>query len=108
MTNHTEEDGNTTTMRTDDLNTAPNRHEESDLVEDSSHTEATKDTLTEETPNTSKKGLPFYAIMLALCFAGLLTAMEATITSTALPSIVAELEGGDLYIWVVNGYLLAM
>ncbi|KAK3385637.1 MFS general substrate transporter-like protein [Podospora didyma] len=34
--------------------------------------------------------------------------MEATITSTALPSIIADLGGGDLYIWAVNGYLLAM
>ena len=27
-------------------------------------------------------------------------------TSTALPAIVAELKGGDAYVWVLNGYLL--
>ena len=78
------------------------------LAEDSSHTDATKDSLREERTMAQRKGLPFYAIMLALCFTGLLTAMEATITSTALPSIVSELNGGDSYIWVVNGYMLAM
>ena len=106
-----EEEENTSTLRNIELHRPSNRppsQEESDLVEDSSHTEATKDISPEETSNTANKGLPFYAIMLALCFAGLLTAMEATITSTALPSIVADLEGGDLYIWVVNGYLLSM
>ncbi|KAK1984849.1 LOW QUALITY PROTEIN: major facilitator superfamily domain-containing protein [Colletotrichum cereale] len=40
--------------------------------------------------------------------AGLLTALEATVTSTALPSIVNKLGGGHLYIWIVNGYLFAM
>ena len=81
---------------------------ESNLAEDSSHTDTTKDLVSEEHVKAQKKGLPFYAIMLALCFTGLLTAMEATITSTALPSIVSELKGGDSYIWVVNGYMLAM
>ncbi|AEO57195.1 MFS general substrate transporter-like protein [Thermothelomyces thermophilus ATCC 42464] len=49
-----------------------------------------------------------WTILIAVGFAGLLTALEATITSTALPSIVNDLEGGDAYVWAVNGYLLAM
>lgn len=57
---------------------------------------------------TFKRGLRFWTILIAIGFAGLLTALEATITSTSLPSIIADLQGGDTYIWAVNGYLLAM
>lgn len=55
-----------------------------------------------------RPGFKFWAIIVAIGFAGLLTALEATITSTALPSIIAELGGGSEYIWVINGYFLAM
>ncbi|KAK7716310.1 hypothetical protein SLS64_003462 [Diaporthe eres] len=55
-----------------------------------------------------KPGVKFWAIIIAIGFAGLLTALEATITSTALPSIIAELGGGSEYVWVINGYFLAM
>ncbi|KAK4032143.1 MFS general substrate transporter-like protein [Parachaetomium inaequale] len=63
-----------------------------------------------DTPPTTafKPSLRFWTIFLAVGFSGLLTALEATITSTALPSIIADLQGGDTYIWAVNGYLLAM
>lgn len=54
------------------------------------------------------RDLRFWAILLAIGFSGLLSALEATITSTALPTVIAELGGGDLYIWAVNGYFLAM
>ncbi|RYC53782.1 hypothetical protein CHU98_g12428 [Xylaria longipes] len=50
----------------------------------------------------------FWAIIIAIAFAALLTALEATMTSTALPSIVASLGGGELYIWAVNGYFVSM
>lgn len=55
-----------------------------------------------------KKSLAFWAIIIALCAAGLLTALEATITSTALPTIIDDLGGADLYVWVVNIFFLAM
>lgn len=55
-----------------------------------------------------KRGLPFWMILVALSFTSLLTALEATITSTALPSIIADLGGGDLYVWAANGYFLTM
>ncbi|KID73297.1 Efflux pump FUS6 [Metarhizium brunneum] len=54
------------------------------------------------------RDLRFWAILLAIGFSGLLSALEATITSTTLPTVIAELGGGDLYIWAVNGYFLAM
>lgn len=57
---------------------------------------------------SAPKSFAFYAIIIAICFAGLLTALEATITSTALPTIIAILGGADLFIWVVNGYYLTM
>lgn len=57
---------------------------------------------------SSKRGWRFYTILVSIGFSGLLTALEATITSTALPSIVAELGDGDTYVWVANGYFLAM
>ncbi|KAI9776759.1 MAG: hypothetical protein M1839_009403 [Geoglossum umbratile] len=49
-----------------------------------------------------------YAIFIAISFAGVLTALEGTIISTTLPSIIADIGGGDLYIWTANGYFLAM
>ncbi|PWY77356.1 MFS general substrate transporter [Aspergillus heteromorphus CBS 117.55] len=57
-------------------------------------------------PVASKKSFRFYAIIVALALSGLTTSLEATITSTALPTITADLGGGDLYIWVVNGFYL--
>ncbi|KAF4886521.1 Efflux pump FUS6 [Colletotrichum fructicola] len=55
-----------------------------------------------------RKDFRFWAILVAMGFAGLLTALEATITSTALPTIIADLQGGDLFIWAANGYFLGM
>ncbi|RYP48169.1 hypothetical protein DL768_005901 [Monosporascus sp. mg162] len=71
---------------------------------------------TSETPETpdathvppAKRDWRFWALLGSISLAGLLTALEGTITSTALPSIVGDLGGGHLYIWVVNGYLFAM
>ncbi|KAI4199284.1 MAG: hypothetical protein LQ346_002593 [Caloplaca aetnensis] len=55
-----------------------------------------------------KKGIRFWAIIAALAVTGLLTALEATITSTALPTIIEELGGASLYVWVINLYFLTM
>ena len=61
-----------------------------------------------ESPQHARKGAKFWIIMCIIALTGLLTALEATITSTVLPVIVAELGGGDNYIWVANGYFLTM
>ncbi|RYP17902.1 hypothetical protein DL765_004221 [Monosporascus sp. GIB2] len=71
---------------------------------------------TSETPGTpatthavpAKRDWRFWALLGSISLAGLLTALEGTITSTALPSIVNDLGGGHLYIWIVNGYLFTM
>jgi EmrB/QacA subfamily drug resistance transporter len=44
--------------------------------------------------------------MLGLCCVAVLVALDQTVVSTALPVIVAELHGFDLYAWVATSYLL--
>jgi MFS family permease len=55
---------------------------------------------------TSQKGR-YYAIIIELCVVSSLPALEGTVVSTALLSIVHELEGGHEYVWVVNAYFLS-
>jgi hypothetical protein len=55
-----------------------------------------------------QKGPRFFAILFVLALASLLTSLEATVTSTVTPSIVAELGGGENYIWISNAYFLTM
>jgi EmrB/QacA subfamily drug resistance transporter len=44
--------------------------------------------------------------MLGLCFVCVLVAIDQTVVGTALPTIVAELNGFELYAWVATSYLL--
>jgi EmrB/QacA subfamily drug resistance transporter len=44
--------------------------------------------------------------MLGLCFVLIMVALDQTVISTALPTVVAELNGFDLYAWVGTAYLL--
>ena len=64
------------------------------------------DNAVEQTP--VKKCLRFWVIIGTLAVTGLLTALEATITSTALPTIIESLGGASLYVWVINLYFLTM
>ncbi|MDX9740662.1 MAG: MDR family MFS transporter [Gammaproteobacteria bacterium] len=45
--------------------------------------------------------------MLGLCFVLIMVALDQTVIGTALPTIVAELEGFHWYAWVGTAYLLA-
>jgi hypothetical protein len=56
--------------------------------------------------STSKRGFRFWLIMLSLAVTSILSALEGTIVSTALPTIVGHLGGAELFIWTVNGYFL--
>ncbi|OTA04861.1 MFS permease [Trichoderma parareesei] len=56
---------------------------------------------------TSPQTWRFWAIITALAITGLMSAIEGTIITSALPSITNALGGGDAYIWVPNAYLLA-
>lgn len=49
----------------------------------------------------------FWAIISALTITGLMSAIEGTIITSALPTITNAMGGGDSYIWVPNAYLLA-
>ena len=44
--------------------------------------------------------------MLGLCFVLIMVALDQTVIGTALPTIVADLHGFDLYAWVGTSYLL--
>jgi EmrB/QacA subfamily drug resistance transporter len=44
--------------------------------------------------------------MLGVSFVTMLVALDQTVVGTALPTIVAELKGFDLYAWVATSYLL--
>lgn len=79
---------------------AGKRHQ-SDIAD----TTATKKDQTSDGWRT-KKSFGFYAIIVALALTNLLTSLEQTITSTALPTVTADLGGASLYVWVVNGYYL--
>jgi hypothetical protein len=81
------------------------------ISEDSSQKERTtesKPTADVKSSYLPKKSLAFWAIAFSLCAAGTATALEATITSTALPTIIEALGGADSYIWVVNIFFLTM
>jgi MFS family permease len=49
----------------------------------------------------------FYAILVSLSVTGLLTTIEGTIITNALPTITAALGGGNSFLWIANAYFLA-
>ena len=53
-------------------------------------------------PTPDEKRLTFWALMIVF----LLSALDQTIVSTAMPTIIRELNGLDLYAWVTTSYLL--
>src|SRR5580704_19074290 len=58
----------------------------------------------------SRQLLPFRESVLAMvgvASVAMLVALDQTIVGTALPRIVAELKGFDLYAWVATSYMLA-
>src|SRR6202789_1662587 len=61
-------------------------------------------------PGSAQPGLPRRAVLLiigALMLGMLLAALDQTIVSTALPTIVGDLHGGSHIAWVITSYLLA-
>lgn len=47
-----------------------------------------------------------FLAMIGLCFVGMMVAIDQTVVGMALPTIVAELNGFELYAWVGTSYLL--
>lgn len=64
--------------------------------------------LSENAPGRKKKDFRFYAILVVLSLASLLTALEATVTSTVLPVLATDLNAGSTYIWIANAYLVTL
>lgn len=63
-----------------------------------------------DTPLPNGQLLPFresLLAMLGIAFVSMLVALDQTIVGTALPRIVADLKGFDLYAWVATAYMLA-
>lgn len=61
------------------------------------------------TPHSAGQVLPFrqsLMAMLGMCFVIMMVAVDQTVVGTALPTVVAELKGFDLYAWVATSYLL--
>ncbi|KAI1735346.1 major facilitator superfamily domain-containing protein [Xylaria scruposa] len=52
------------------------------------------------------RGWRFWLVFLPLCVASLLTALESTILSTAMPLITSDLQAGDNYVWFPNAFLV--
>lgn len=57
--------------------------------------------------NTERTFRQSLLAMLGICFVIMMVALDQTIVATALPTIVAELHGFELYAWVSTAYLLA-
>ncbi|KIP05973.1 hypothetical protein PHLGIDRAFT_73402 [Phlebiopsis gigantea 11061_1 CR5-6] len=55
---------------------------------------------------TTKRGIRFWLIFLAICVSLFLSALELTAVSTALPTIIHDLSGED-FVWVSSAYSLA-
>nr|POF18090.1 efflux pump fus6 [Quercus suber] len=73
-------------------------------------TGAVQEEVAEKAPARADKpnhGFRFWAIVAALAFTALLSALEGTIITSALPIITRDLGGGNSFIWVPNGYFLA-
>src|ERR1700761_3896947 len=61
-------------------------------------------------PYESGRVLPFresLLAMLGISLVNMLGALDQTVVSTALPSIISELKGFEYYAWIVTSYLLA-
>lgn len=61
-----------------------------------------------QSPSGPKRDWRFWAVFPGLCFSVLLVGLDTSIIATVLPTIVADLQSGALYIWVVNAYFLTM
>jgi MFS family permease len=64
---------------------------------------------TDSKPSTPPKFQPdgrFWAIILTCAVIGLLSALENTVVTTALPRIATELQLGENYVWVTNVFFL--
>lgn len=58
-------------------------------------------------PQTARKDARFWLVFAAIALTTFLAALDSSIISTALPTITAALGSKDLYVWIIDAYLLA-
>jgi hypothetical protein len=51
-------------------------------------------------------GFAFWAIFAGLVLTALISALDGSVISTALPTIIHDLEAGNNYVWIINVYFL--
>lgn len=93
-------------MSTDQDEVAPDKEQVTSSAGSTDQNSSKNVAVSDQPP--AKKGFKFWAIIATLSLAGNLTALEATIVSTALPTIITDLHGADKYLWVANAYLLTL
>lgn len=64
-------------------------------------------TLSNIKKTSSRKGLAFWMAFIAVLASLFLSVLDLCAIPTALPTIVAELQGGDRYVWVGSAYALS-
>ncbi|KAI9667764.1 MAG: hypothetical protein M1821_000581 [Bathelium mastoideum] len=69
-------------------------------------TEAEEMEETNKNDASQARGWRFWTIFPGLCLTSVLTALDSTILSTALPTIVGELHSASSYVWTINAYTL--
>jgi MFS family permease len=60
-----------------------------------------------ETPKPQGKGHAFWLTFMAVVVTTFLSALDVTSVGTALPTIVADLDGGESFAWVGSAYALS-
>lgn len=65
---------------------------------------AEDNSIPEVAPALAQHDFMFWAVLAALSLTGMLAALEATIITSALPTITNALGGGSSYVWVANAY----
>src|SRR5690554_6463227 len=71
---------------------------------------ADDDTVSDDSDAVKADARPFHHTLravLGLCVVAMMVAVDQTVVGTALPTVVAELQGFELYAWVATAYLLA-
>lgn len=60
-----------------------------------------------ETPQAFTRSWRIWCIFSALCLLSFMSAVDATIITTSLPTIAREIGGAEKYVWVANSFLFA-
>ena len=60
----------------------------------------------QDVPQKPHYGFAFWAIFAALVLTTMLSALDGSVVSTAMPTIIREIEAGNNYVWIINIYFL--